>query len=99
MVVGPEGCCGRCFPLEGTVAPGLHVILSQSCNSKASPKAKPLVFLKASSVCLVSRGETKQVKPMSWGIVPQGSSFVFSLKNKQLLETTVSPSQDGCLLL
>lgn len=72
----------RC-PLEGTVAPGLHVILSQSSNAKAAPMAKPLVLVKASPVWLVSGGETQRVKHKPWGIVSQGSPFVFSLKNKQ----------------
>lgn len=83
FVGSEEGCYGCCFPLEDTVAPGLHVVLSWSCNSKASQKAKPLVCIKASIVRLLSRREMKQVKHESCGIVFQGSLFVFSFKNKQ----------------
>ena len=41
--VGSVGCCGYFSPLEDTVAPGLHVVPSQSCNSQSSQKAKPSV--------------------------------------------------------
>lgn len=79
-----RGCCGSYWPLEDTVAPGLHVVPSQSCNSKASQKAKPSLCIKAPTVCLLYGGErwNRSHTKFCATTASQGRFFVLSFKNQ-----------------
>lgn len=64
------------------MAPGLHVVPSQSCNSKASWKAKPSLCIKAPTVCLLYGGEREigQIQSPVPPLLPKGVSWYFPLK-------------------